>query len=766
MGGSGSSNIEPSEVFGPYLVYERLGVGGMATVHRAKKRGIEGFERVCALKRMLPHLAEDGEFVRSFVREAKLAAMLQHANTVQIYELGRVGRVYFMAMEYIEGYDVRKLLRQSRRRATLPPVAVVLAILGELCDALDYAHNRTDDNTGEPLGIVHRDVSPSNLLVTHAGHLKVIDFGIAKATSNALKTDTGRVKGKLGYMSPEAIQGRKLDARSDIFSAGVIAHELLAVRPLFASRNDYDTLTKIQRGEVIPPSTYNKDVPAELDDLVLKALAKEPNERFHSAAEMREALQQIAMSYALPASSRTTATWLTWAFDESGDGPSRTSDIVPAWRPPSELPAIPTGESPLPVAEADDEIIEIAWGGRDDVGDGSPILVPDIPDLSDQIPGPLAAVMADDDELETDVVMEPITTGQRRRLRRRSLVDVPIAEVLEPKITFRTPTGESPALRASEGSTPTEATTPTTGPVPVIPAGSTKITAMPPVPKPKPPPAWAQGTMPPKFKGKTTPQPRRRPAGTTGGDVLAKGPLADPSAPLRPRVRRSGYQTAQIPITIPAASRGQRVRVAAAIGAAFGLVVALTAFIVARGDGAGAPQARTASAATPAPAVAPARKDSPPSSAKLVVRSTPPGMKLVIDGEPTGGATPATVLVAPGRHRIALAKDGTEMWASDLDATAGTNYELHPVLETPMPQVPWKRVKRVSGRRIRLGHALSATARVCMSARGKVTSVAVPNADDDDAERVRKSVRKWRFKPYRIGGKRTPVCFDMPISAE
>src|SRR5512143_3065367 len=169
------------EQFGPYVVYERLGVGGMATVHRAKERGIEGFERIVALKRLLPHLAEDASFVKSFVREAKLASMLQHANIVQLYELGRVGSTYFISMEYIDGRDVRRILRQARKVTGPATINVTLSLLIQLCDALDYAHSRCDDDTGEPLHIVHRDVSPSNLLITKSGHLKVIDFGIAKA---------------------------------------------------------------------------------------------------------------------------------------------------------------------------------------------------------------------------------------------------------------------------------------------------------------------------------------------------------------------------------------------------------------------------------------------------------------------------------------------------------------------------------------------------------------------------------------------------------
>src|SRR5687767_6290219 len=202
------------EQFGPYLVYERLGVGGMATVHRALEQGGEGFERMVALKRLLPHLAEDASFIKSFVREAKLASILNHVNIVQIYELGRVGTEYFISMELIDGRDIRRILRHARKVTGPPPIHVTVGLMLQLCEALDYAHTKADEQ-GTPLGLVHRDVSPSNLLVTQAGHLKVIDFGIAKAQSSQLRTQTGRVKGKLAYMAPEAISGKDLDSRSD-----------------------------------------------------------------------------------------------------------------------------------------------------------------------------------------------------------------------------------------------------------------------------------------------------------------------------------------------------------------------------------------------------------------------------------------------------------------------------------------------------------------------------------------------------------------------
>jgi eukaryotic-like serine/threonine-protein kinase len=365
------------EQFGPYLVYERLGVGGMATVHRALERGIEGFERIVALKRLLPHLAADASFIKAFVREAKLASLLNHVNIVQIFECGRVGTQYFISMEHIDGKDIRRILRHARRVTGPPPIHVTVGLLLQLCDALDYAHCKTDD-TG-PLGLVHRDVSPSNVLVTSAGQVKVIDFGIAKAQTAQLRTQSGRVKGKLGYMAPEALVGKELDARSDLFAAGIICHELLTARPLFATRNDYQTLSKIQRGDIMPPSTFNQSCPPELDAIVLRALARDPDERFLSAADLRDELHAMRKHYNLMTGERDIAAWLDWAFGPDAHGgrpgrpraPSKTDvDLQP-------LPA----ERPSRLRRSDEEeAIEIAWGS----GDGDPVVLDDVPDVTDK----------------------------------------------------------------------------------------------------------------------------------------------------------------------------------------------------------------------------------------------------------------------------------------------------------------------------------------------------------------------------------------------
>ncbi|MEJ7598923.1 MAG: protein kinase [Kofleriaceae bacterium] len=389
------ADLAAEEPFGPYLVYERLGVGGMATVHRALERGIEGFERIVALKRLLPHLAEDASFIKSFVREAKLASLLNHVNVVQIFELGRVGSQYFISMEYIDGRDIRRILRHARKVTGPPPIHVTVGLLLQLCEALDYAHNRADEQ-GTPLGLVHRDVSPSNLLVTLGGHLKVIDFGIAKAQSSQLRTQTGRVKGKLAYMAPEAISsGKDLDARSDLFAVGVIAHELLTARPLFASKNEYQTLMKVQRGDIVTPSTFNQACPSELDEIVLKALARDPDDRYTGAGELRDELLELRRQYNLQTGHRDVAQWLDWAFSlEPPSGFATTNTFEKSGSSAFDMKSAAGSDRPLPVRAQDkprahsvddEEVVEIAWGGGEREHDsGHPVLLEDVPDISDR----------------------------------------------------------------------------------------------------------------------------------------------------------------------------------------------------------------------------------------------------------------------------------------------------------------------------------------------------------------------------------------------
>ncbi|HET6465896.1 MAG TPA: serine/threonine-protein kinase [Nitrospiria bacterium] len=277
--------------YGKYLLIDKVGTGGMAELFMAKQTGLKGFEKVMAIKRILPHLTEDAEFISMFINEAKLAALLTHQNIVQIFDLGHVENSYFIAMEYVMGKDLRTILQRAKALNLPMSIGHAMLIITKVCAGLDYAH-RKKDLAGRDLNIVHRDVSPQNILVSYEGEVKLVDFGIAKAASQSSETRTGILKGKLSYMAPEQAWGRAVDRRADIFAVGILLFELLTGHKLFKGDNDFNTLEKVREAKVEPtPTSLNKQVAPELEAIILKALAREPDNRFQSASELQTALE-------------------------------------------------------------------------------------------------------------------------------------------------------------------------------------------------------------------------------------------------------------------------------------------------------------------------------------------------------------------------------------------------------------------------------------------------------------------------------------------
>jgi serine/threonine protein kinase len=277
------------ETFGQYILLEKVAAGGMAELFKAKKIGIEGFERVLAIKRILPHLSSDEEFINMFIAEAKLVARLSHKNIAQVYDFGKIGQNYFIAMEYIRGKDLRGILKRCKEKNSKLPVALAVFIAKEVSSALSYAH-RQKDGMGRSLNIIHRDVSPQNILISYEGEVKVVDFGIAKAGTHS-KTITGVLKGKLSYMSPEQAWGKPIDHRSDIFSLGIVLYEMLTGERLFKGNTEINTLERVREAKVETfPSSINADLPSELDVKVLKALAKEVTDRYQDASALESDL--------------------------------------------------------------------------------------------------------------------------------------------------------------------------------------------------------------------------------------------------------------------------------------------------------------------------------------------------------------------------------------------------------------------------------------------------------------------------------------------
>ncbi len=271
--------------YGQYLLLDRIAVGGMAEVFRAKRKGVEGFEKVVAVKRILPHLSDNKGFVDMFIDEAKMVAGLSHPNIAQIFELGKIGDTYFIAMEYIDGMDLRTILHRARGKGESPNIDQAALIVSKVSSALEYAH-RYRDADGQELRIVHRDVSPQNILISKEGEIKLVDFGIAKAATKASHTDSGSLRGKLLYMSPEQAWGRPIDNRSDIFSLGVVFFEMLTGRNLFSGDSEMSILERVRNARVIPPSSVNRSVPIELDGVVTRMLRKDPEKRYQDASEM------------------------------------------------------------------------------------------------------------------------------------------------------------------------------------------------------------------------------------------------------------------------------------------------------------------------------------------------------------------------------------------------------------------------------------------------------------------------------------------------
>jgi serine/threonine protein kinase len=299
--------------FGKYYLLERINVGGMAEVFKAKVMGVEGFERIVALKRILPHIAEDEEFITMFIDEAKIAVQLQHANIAQIFDLGKVDDAYFIALEYVQGRDLRGIFDDLHKKRQLMPMPQTCYVIMQVCEGLDYAHNKRDAQ-GRALNLVHRDVSPQNVLIGFEGEVKLIDFGIAKAAGKASKTQAGILKGKFGYMSPEQVRGLAIDRRSDIFALGIILYEMLTGERLFVGESDFSTLEKVRNVEIVPPSSFNSQIPEQLERIVLKALAKDVEDRYQNALDLHDDLQAFLYSIAQFSSRKDLSGWMKRTF--------------------------------------------------------------------------------------------------------------------------------------------------------------------------------------------------------------------------------------------------------------------------------------------------------------------------------------------------------------------------------------------------------------------------------------------------------------------
>ncbi|HRC58600.1 MAG TPA: serine/threonine-protein kinase, partial [Kofleriaceae bacterium] len=364
-----SAPQELGQASSQYELVARLAEGGMAEIFLARSRGMANFGRYVVLKRILPERGADERWIEMFLDEARLVAQLQHPNIAHVFDLGRLGEGYFFTMEYVHGANMREVLVRCSQRGRRLPLATAVGVGAGAAAGLDHAHSRRDAE-GQPLGIVHRDVSPSNLMLSYEGVVKLVDFGVAKALSRSSVTQSGTVKGKISYLSPEQCRGRPVDHRSDIFALGIVLYEMATTKRLYRRTSDFETMTAIVTEEPEPPSRYNPEVSAALDQVILRALGKDPAQRQQSAGELLEELEDIAQREGLPISNTHLRRQMRELFGEQPE----------PWR------ALEAGAAP-PRREA--EITYTADGLLEE--DIESVEVPVVPGLDYGVSGPVAA---------------------------------------------------------------------------------------------------------------------------------------------------------------------------------------------------------------------------------------------------------------------------------------------------------------------------------------------------------------------------------------
>jgi serine/threonine protein kinase len=310
--GTGGKALVPGDRLGRYQLIKRLAVGGMAEIFLARSQGIDGFEKLVVCKCILAERAGDQSWVDAFLDEARLAATLAHPNIAQVFDVGRERDLHFFTMEYVHGADLREV--QAAAKGALP-LEIAVAIVVGVAAGLHYAHEQCD-STGRPLNIVHRDVSPSNVLISYDGAVKVVDFGIAKAAVRRAATRTGTIKGKAGYMSPEQCRGEALDRRSDLFAIGILLYQLTTGVVPFDEENEYAIIRRVVDEDVPPPSTVRPDYPQALEAIVLRALRRSREERYATAQEIQVDLETFARDSGFTLSTVDVARYMEEIFGD------------------------------------------------------------------------------------------------------------------------------------------------------------------------------------------------------------------------------------------------------------------------------------------------------------------------------------------------------------------------------------------------------------------------------------------------------------------
>jgi serine/threonine protein kinase len=385
VGGHDRETIDSD--FGQYRLEERIAVGGMAEVWRASMVGLEGFRKTVAIKKILPHLAENEDFVAMFVDEAKLAAQLGHENLVDIYDLGKIDGDFFIAMEYVEGKDLRSILNRLRQRKESMPLSLAFFIAARISAALDYAHTRLGSD-GLPMGLVHRDVSPRNILISHNGNVRLCDFGVAKAVSSVARTEIGALKGKIQYMSPEQAAGARVDGRSDVFSLGSVLFEMATGRRLFVEDTEITLLDAVRRGETDDPRSVKADLPEEVDVILSRALSKAADDRYQSAGEMQRELDEALFQLEPKPTQAALAQWMTEIFDDAAELQLGGLDETESTGSPAAVEQLVAVQGDVPRSEDAPPVraVEMPDEATDEIPDVRPVEMPEdsVPWLSDE----------------------------------------------------------------------------------------------------------------------------------------------------------------------------------------------------------------------------------------------------------------------------------------------------------------------------------------------------------------------------------------------
>jgi serine/threonine protein kinase len=298
-----------------YRVIERLESGGMAEVFRGEAESLAGFKKAVAIKRVLPHLAQNDKFIRMFLDEARLCARLNHANIVQVFDIGHVENTYFIVMEFVDGVNLKAIVEHLRSRNLPVPIPIAVYISMQICNGLQYAHDLPDTD-GSLLGIVHRDMSPPNVLVSKRGEVKIVDFGLAKATTQLEKSEQGMVKGKFSYLAPETALGEEVDAQADVFAVGIMLWEMIANRRLFLADSDWATVQLVQKAKIPSIREFCKECPADLEAVINKSLAKDKNERYRSAEALAQDLGEFLAKHRMAVNSFDIAKITKEAIEE------------------------------------------------------------------------------------------------------------------------------------------------------------------------------------------------------------------------------------------------------------------------------------------------------------------------------------------------------------------------------------------------------------------------------------------------------------------